>query len=58
MIARGDGSKDAGCCAALYMIIQYLFAVTNSLSLIIHLIKVRICMLVFMSPLNVIKYML
>ena len=30
MIARGDGSEDAGCYSALYMIIKYLFAVTNS----------------------------
>ena len=28
MIARGDGSGDAGCCSAMYMIIEYLFAVT------------------------------
>ena len=35
MIARGDGSEDAGCCSALYMIIEYLFAVTNSLSLLL-----------------------
>ena len=40
------------------MITEYPFAVANSLSLIIHVIKVRICMLVFMSPLKVIKYML
>ena len=35
MIARGDGSEDAGCCSALYMIIEYPFAVANSLSLLL-----------------------
>ena len=44
MIAREDGSEDAGCCLAIYMITEYPFAVANSLSLIIHVIKVRICM--------------
>ena len=35
MPARGDGSEDAGCCSALYMIIEYLFVITNSLSLLL-----------------------
>ena len=35
MIAREDGSEDAGCCPAIYMIIEYLFAVANSLSLLL-----------------------
>ena len=35
MIARGGGSEDARCCSAVYMIIEYLFAVTNSLSLLL-----------------------
>ena len=35
MIAREDGSEYAGCCSAIYMIIEYPFAVANSLSLLL-----------------------